>query len=427
MNHEAKKVQRTYLTLTLLNTLATSLIWGINTLFLLDAGLSNTQAFAANAFFTVGQLLFEVPTGIVADSRGRRTSFLLGTLTLSASTALYLYMWNINGPFIGWVVSSVLLGLGFTFFSGAVEAWLVDAMHFTKFKGNLENVFAKGQIVGGIAMLSGSVAGGLIAQATNLGVPYIARAGILVISFLFAFFVMRDIGFTPEKSKQPVREMKRIFDKSIEYGIKNRKVRWIMLAAPFTSGVGFYAFYAMQPYLLKLYGDPNAYSIAGLVAAIIACAQILGGLFVPKFVTLFKRRTSILSLGTASSALLLISFGFVNIFWVAIVLIVLWALIFAAEMPIRQTYLNGVIPSKQRATVLSFDSMIGSSGGVIFQPALGKVADVYSYSASYMVSGVISAFAVPFILLARNEKAESDPIKKGGEDSEPEVVEELKK
>lgn len=427
MNNEAKAVQRTYLTLTLLNTLATSLIWGINTLFLLDAGLSNTQAFAANAFFTVGQLLFEVPTGIVADSRGRRTSFLLGTLTLSASTALYLFMWNINGPFIGWIVSSILLGLGFTFFSGAVEAWLVDALHFSKFKGNLENVFAKGQIVGGIAMLSGSVAGGLIAQATNLGVPYIARAGILVISFLFAFFVMRDIGFTPEKSKQPVREMKRIFDKSIEHGIKNRKVRWIMLAAPFTSGVGFYAFYAMQPYLLNLYGDPNAYSIAGLVAAIIAGAQILGGLFVPKFVTLFKKRTSILFLGTAASSLLLLSFGFVNVFWIAIVLIVLWALIFAAEMPIRQTYLNGVIPSKQRATVLSFDSMIGSSGGVVFQPALGKVADVYSYSASYMVSGAISACAVPFMLLARKEKAESDLIKKDSEEQDPEVVEELKK
>ena len=427
MNSEARRIQRIYLTLTLLNTLAASLIWGINTLFLLDAGLSNTQAFAANAFFTAGQLLFEVPTGIVADSRGRRTSFLLGTITLSASTALYLLMWEINGPFWGWIASSVLLGLGFTFFSGAVEAWLVDAMHFTKFKGNLENVFAKGQIAGGIAMLGGSVAGGLIAQASNLGVPYILRAAILGLSFLFAFFVMRDIGFTPEKSKQPIKEIKRIFDKSVEYGIKNRKVRWIMLAAPFTSGVGFYAFYAMQPYLLNLYGDPDAYSIAGLVAAIIAGAQILGGLFVPKFVTLFKRRTSILTLGTVSSALLLFSFGFVNIFWVAIILIVLWALIFAAEMPIRQTYLNGVIPSKQRATVLSFDSMIGSSGGVIFQPALGKVADFYSYSASYMVSGVISAFAVPFMLLARKEKAESDPIKKSAEDSEADVAEEFKK
>ena len=54
MNDKARRIQRVYLTLLLLHTLAASFIWGINTLFLLDAGLSNTQAFAANAFFTLG-------------------------------------------------------------------------------------------------------------------------------------------------------------------------------------------------------------------------------------------------------------------------------------------------------------------------------------------------------------------------------------
>ena len=55
MTQDARTVQRTYLFLTLLNTLASSFIWGINTLFLLDAGLDNTEAFAANAFFSVGR------------------------------------------------------------------------------------------------------------------------------------------------------------------------------------------------------------------------------------------------------------------------------------------------------------------------------------------------------------------------------------
>lgn len=412
MNSASRRVLRVYLSLTLLNTLAASLIWGINTLFLLDAGLSNYEAFAANAFFTAGMVLFEVPTGIIADSRGRRTSFLLGAFTLMASTLLYLYMWEISAPFWGWAVSSAILGLGFTFFSGAVEAWLVDAMHFTKFKGNLETVFSKGQIVGGVAMLTGSVAGGIIAQASNLGVPYIVRALILGITFVVAFMVMRDIGFTPERSKRPVKEMKKIFNLSVEHGIKNRKVRWLMLAGPFTAGVSFYVFYAMQPYLLELYGDPDAYSIAGLVAAIIACSQIVGGLIVPKVVQLFKRRTTILLSVAVASPLLLAAFGVINSFALAIGLIVLWALIFAASQPVRQTYLNGVIPSKQRATVLSFDSLISSSGGVVFQPALGKAADVYSYSTSYLISGAISAFSIPFVFLAKKEKTESDPIKK---------------
>ena len=58
MTQSARVVERTYLLLILLTTVAASFIWGINTLFLLDAGLSNTEAFAANAFFTLGQVIF---------------------------------------------------------------------------------------------------------------------------------------------------------------------------------------------------------------------------------------------------------------------------------------------------------------------------------------------------------------------------------
>ena len=131
----ARSVQRTYFLLLFGNTLAASLIWGINTIFLLDAGLSNLEAFAANAFFTAGMVLFEVPTGIVADTAGRRVSYLLGTVTLSVSTLLYVGLWQIEAPFWAWALVSILIGLGFTFFSGAVEAWLVDALTATAFTG----------------------------------------------------------------------------------------------------------------------------------------------------------------------------------------------------------------------------------------------------------------------------------------------------
>ena len=199
-----KRVQRTYLTLTLLNTFAASFIWGINTLFLLDAGLSNTEAFVANAAFTAGMMLFEIPTGVIADTWGRRASFLLGSVTLLVSTLLYLWMWYAQAPFWGWVLASMAIGLGFTFFSGPVEAWFVDALKATGFEGPLETVFARGQTVAGIAMLTGAVTGGYVAQITNLGVPYILRAVMLGLTFVVAAFLMRDIGFTPDRKRQTV-------------------------------------------------------------------------------------------------------------------------------------------------------------------------------------------------------------------------------
>ena len=411
MNKASRKVQRTYLTLLLFNTLAASLIWGINTLFLLDAGLNNTEAFAANAFFTFGLMIFEIPTGVVADLRGRRASYLLGVITLILSTLLYLFMWYRSAPFWGWALSSMLLGLGFTFFSGAVEAWLVDALVHSGDKEALESVLAKGEIVIGAAMLTGSVVGGIVAQATNLGVPYVIRAALLLLNFIFAILLMKDLGFKPADEKSPIKEIKIIIAGSIRHGLRNPPVRWIMLAAPFTGGVTIYAFYAMQPYLLQLWGNERAYGVAGLAAAIVAGAQIGGGLLVPYIGRIFRRRTTVLLTCEVVSVLVLAIVGLVPNFWMAVTLLIVWGLMFSAATPVRQTYLNGLIPTEQRATVLSFDSLFGSSGGVVFQPLLGKAADVWGYPTSYILSAAIQALAPPFTWLARREKSASDVIR----------------
>lgn len=404
-------VQNVYLVLTLFNTLATSFIWGINTLFLLDAGLSNAEAFLANAFFTVGQVLFEIPTGIIADMRGRRTSYILGTLTLAASTMLYFAAWMFHAPFWAWAGSSILLGLGYTFFSGATEAWLVDALKHAEYKGELESVFSKSQAVSGIAMLAGSVAGGLIAQYTDLGVPYILRAAFLIMNFGIAFFFMRDWGFTPEKGTKLTQDVKKLFNTSLDEGLKKPAIRWVMLGAPFASGVGFYVFYAMQPHLLALYGDPTAYGVAGLAAAIVACAQIVGGLTAPLVRKLFKLRTSALLFGEILSVAFLLFLGLTGNFWVAITGLTIWGLLFAAMMPVRSAYLNSLIPTQQRATVLSFDSLLGSAGGVVIQPLLGRAADLWGYASSFLVSSAIQALAIPLALLARREQIKSEALK----------------
>jgi MFS family permease len=410
VNEQTRGIQRIYLLLTLGNTLAASFIWGINTLFLLDAGLSNLEAFSANAFFTAGMVLFEVPTGVVADTWGRRVSYLLGTLTLAGTTLLYYFLWQTTAPFWAWAVVSVLIGLGFTFFSGAVEAWLVDALRFTGYDGDLETVFGRGQMVGGAAMLGGSVAGGVIAQETSLGVPFLLRVGVLLVMFVVAFLVMKDLGFTPERSRHPLRDMKLVFSASIDHGLRNPPVRWVMLAAPFSAGVGIYTFYALQPFLLGLYGDDKAYGIAGLAAAIFAGSQIVGGYLAPRIRGLFTKRTSALILGTAASVMLLTILGVTTNFALALVILVLWGMVFAAVMPIRQAYLNGLIPSQQRATVLSFDSLMGNAGGVVIQPALGKAADVWSYGTSYVIGAGFQALAIPFLFLSRREHAAADTM-----------------
>ena len=84
----SRRVLAGYYTLAGLYTLSAAAIWGVNTLFLLDAGLSFFEVFVANAAFSAGMVVFEIPTGAVADTLGRRVSFLLSVAVLGATTLM---------------------------------------------------------------------------------------------------------------------------------------------------------------------------------------------------------------------------------------------------------------------------------------------------------------------------------------------------
>ena len=412
-------VQRTYLTLVLLQTLAASLIWGINTLFLLDAGLSITEAFVANAAFTAGMVLFEVPTGVIADAAGRRASFILGAATLLLTTLAYLALWQWEAGIGWWVVVSALIGLGFTFFSGATEAWLIDALSATGFSGNTESVFGRGQTAAGVATLVGTIAGGFLAQI-SLGVPYLVRSILLLAVIVAAYLWMRDLGYEPRRGQSVTSEVKSIIRASITHGLGNRPVRLLMFAAPFSAGVGIWVYYAFQPYLLELFGDPNAVYLSGLAAAVFAVAQMVGG----TSVAFVRRRVtsrsgvilirivlgSIALLGVGAAQWLEIPLGF----WLAITLLTVNALAGAIAGPMEQALVNHLIPSQQRATVLSFSSLMGSAGGVVSQPALGRAADVFSLGVAYLISGALLLFQIPFVWAVKKMGLSEDRVHAGG-------------
>jgi MFS family permease len=194
----------------------------------------------------------------------------------------------------------------------------------------------------------------------------------------------------------------------VQYGLKIRPVRWLMIASLFTGGVAIYVGYALQPHLLDLWGDDEAYGVAGLSAALLAAAQIAGGLVTPWARRRFRRRTGMILAMSGAGAVAVLLMALIPNFWAVLALIVAWGLTWAAVAPVRQAYLNGMIPSKQRATILSFDSLMSSTGGVVAQPALGRSADVWGYPASFGISAVLAAGALPFVWLSRRERSPAD-------------------
>src|SRR5688572_27576082 len=242
-----RRILAGYFTLAGLYTLSAALIWGVNTLFLLDAGLSFFEVFVANAAFSAGMVVFEVPTGVVADTLGRRVSFLLSVAVLAATTLLYVALAEIDAGVVAFAAVSVGMGLGFTFYSGAMEAWLVDALDATGFTGLLDGVFARGQQITGAAMLVGTVGGGLLGQI-DLSLPYVVRAALLVAVFAIAYAVMHDVGFTPRRvgAAELPAEVARSARAGIEFGWGQPGLRLLMLASFLQMGFVMWAFYAAQ-------------------------------------------------------------------------------------------------------------------------------------------------------------------------------------
>src|SRR6266536_4218420 len=251
---DPKRVIRGYLVISGLFTLSASLIWGINTLFLLDAGLSIFEVFVANAAFTAAMALFEIPTGVVADTRGRRASFLLSEATLALGTLAYVGVAAINGGLLLFCLAGVILGLGYTFYSGAVEAWLVDALKATGYQHELDGVFAKASIVASVAMIFGTVGGGLRGQV-NLSLPYLARAALVLMAYAVGFKTMHEIGFTPRalQLQGVVGEMRKVGRTGITYGWRAPAVRLLVIESFVVWGFFSWAWYAWQPYFLELY------------------------------------------------------------------------------------------------------------------------------------------------------------------------------
>ncbi len=376
-------------------TLSSALIWGVNTLFLLDAGLDILGVFLANAAFTAGMVIFEVPTGVFADTTGRRASFLFSVAVLAATTAAYVLAARLGGGLLAFAGISVLMGLGFTFYSGAVEAWLVDALEASGYTGQLERVFARGSMVSGSAMLVGTLAGGLLGDV-DLALPYLARTLMLVAAFVVAWATMRDVGFTPRALRLAAvpAEMRRVAAESVRYGWGQRPVRLLMFVSFLQFGFMSWGFYAWQPYFLELLGR-DAVWVAGAAASAIAAAMIVGNAVVDYLSRFCGRRTTLLlwAGGVQTGAAILV--GIASDFWVALVAMVLLAGAMGVTGPVKQSYLHASVPSAQRATVVSFDSMFGNGGGIVGQAGLGWLSRAQSIELGYVVGGASTVLALP--------------------------------
>ena len=410
------KIVRTYLVITGLFNFAASLIWGVDTLFKLHAGLDIFQVMLTNAAFTAGMVVFEIPTGVVADTLGRRVSLILCVATLLVATLLYVatawFHWGF-WPFMG---TSVLLGLGYTFYTGAVDAWLVDALKATGFTEPMEGVFAKGQMIFGAAMLAGTLSGGLLGQI-DLAVPYVVRAATFLPLLLLAWLGMTEIGYNPrtlEWRRMPA-ELRRVFVEGLRFGLHHRVVRPVMFASLVNMSFMIFGFYSWQRYFLDLL-ERDLVWVSGVIAALLSLAMILGNALMRPLSRVIGTRTGLLATSTAVQAAAVVACGVIGLyapavsgrFFVVVGLYLVYGVALGTMGPVKQGYLNAHIPSAQRATIISLDALFADAGGVVGQSGWGYLAKVRSIGEAWMYSGLTLVLGIPLYWAARRNDRELD-------------------
>jgi len=409
----SNRIIRSYYLITGLFNLAASLIWGVDTLFKLHAGLDIFQVMLTNAAFTFGMVVFEIPTGVVADTLGRRVSLILCIVTLLVSTLLYVATAWWHWGFWSFMGTSVLLGLGYTFYTGAVDAWLVDALKATGYAEGMEPIFARGQMVFGAAMLVGTLGGGFLGQL-DLAVPYLVRSATFLPLLAVAWIAMPELGFTPRalEWRRVPTELRRVFVEGLTFGLHHRVVRPVMFASLVGMSFMIFGFYSWQRYFLDLLGRELVW-VSGLVAALLSLSMIAGNALVQPASRVVRTRTGILAGAVVVEMIAVIVAGASGFlfprplgFFVALGSYLVYGVALGMGGPVKQGYLNAHIPSAQRATIISLDSLFADLGGVMGQSGGGYLAKVRSIGEAWLYSGATLILAAPLYWVARkNDKS----------------------
>jgi MFS family permease len=347
-------------------------------------GISLAQVLFLNAWFFLCNFLFEVPTGTVADYLGRKVSLALGNVVGLVAALVY-----VSRPsFPVFMVAEAIFAIAYTLHSGADEALAYDSLKASGQPERAAHVLGRMEAfkLGGI--ITGTLVGGFIASAYGLSAPMRA----FVVPATVAFLIALTLREPPASAKQePTRaSYTRILVQGGRYFLGHKVVRLLAIELALTNALAWGLIWLFQP-LLERSGVPLRFF--GVVHALSCVGQILLLGNVVRLERWFGSTRRLLLGATfiaGGSFLLLASTRWMPLVILGIILGFTSAL---PRIPLFSAYINHHIPSEQRATVLSFVSMVRTFAIVLINPLIGVLAE-WSLSWTMAILGLgLIAFA----------------------------------
>ncbi|MBL7059348.1 MFS transporter [Candidatus Pacearchaeota archaeon] len=395
-----KRIVNLYLVIVFLFNLGHSFFFATYVVFLVSKGLDLFQVSLINCFFMAGVFFLEMPTGAFADLMGRKRTFVISCFIYSLSMFIYYF----SETFWIFVLAESIASLASALHSGSFEAWIVDSLKYYGFDENedIDEVFRKGNQIKPFGIIIGSLIGGYIG-INNLALPWLFSSISMAFVGIFAYLTMKEEYVLKKTREFKITDMfsdiKQIIIESIHYGIKKRSVFYIICF----NVIFMFIIQSLNMYwqiMFKNFGlntDKLSWIFIG-----IAGFTSLGSYLSKWFRSISRNEKEAIVLSQLITVIGILIASQCNM-----VMLILYSFLFheigrGMFQPLSQSYINKRIPSKQRATILSFDSMI-TKGGAVFGLIIGGwLAKNYSISTSWFVSGIVLLIAIPIFFKMEN-------------------------
>ena len=399
-NTAVKKIIRLYLFLAGGEALATSLVSAIFVIFLIEQG--GLDLFEVSIVFLASAgtvFVLEIPTGVIADVFGRKISCVCSYFLV----VIALFVFAISDSLSAFVIAAIILATRSALISGASEAWLVDSLKHNSYSGNLRSILIKENQMIYSAGIAGALAGSFLADK-DIIFPFIIGGFAMLLVGTVAAILMKEEYFVREKFsfKTGIQSMRETIRLSVAYGRNNKAVRFILLMGLMQAITVKISIIQYQPFFFQFFSNKAS---LGFLWVAMAIATIAGTTLSSWFLS--KLRNSKRALVTLQMAIglgvliagLSVSLPSPIVLPIALLAFLFFSFAGGAFAPINGEYLNENIPSKERATLISFESMaygIGSTAGLLFG---GYIAKMFSISTVWTLAG---GMLVIFSLIMRN-------------------------
>jgi len=376
-----------------------ALVFTVNMIYQVTAvGLNPLQLVLVGTTLEVTVFLFEVPTGVVADIYSRRLSILIGLFVIG----LGFLTEGLFPNFIAVLVAQVLWGLGYTFTSGATQAWIVDEIG----EENAGRIFLRGSQIDTIGGLIG------VAASTALGsilinLPIVVGGAAFIALSLFLALTMPEHGFVRENLTGFVQTKFagklsgfHALRRTLRNGVRLVRVHPALLTI---FGIGlFYGLYSEgydRLWTAHLIQDITLPQLGGLSPVVWFGLIGAGGSLLTLAATeVVKRRVDTQNAGRITQALFafsallvggLIGFALARNFWLALGLV--WAVDVLRSLigPLYDTWINQRLDSRVRATVISMSGQVDAIGQIAGGPGVGLIGNRLSIPAALLTSALI--------------------------------------